>query len=383
VLLEDLAESHAVRVGDTEEEEVEGVGSNTDGAHAVVDTAGAETSLEHLEATAKVARATGNGLLKVEDDVLVDDLAVALGGVVVAKDLHGADNLDTGGLGVDEEDRVALVPGRVSGVSLGDDNVDGATGVTGTRDPPLVAVEDELVALPAGNSVAEVGSVGRGNWRPSDTHSGQEVVLVLTSVLGHREGGADLAVDKGHEVLVLLGLGAETSKDLHVSSVGSGAVHGLGHEVATVARELGNDGVLEVGETGTGALGKVLELTAREPEVPEADLLGLGLEGLEDGGDDLPALGTGLGELLVVERNGGHAVVLEERDGSGEDLLALGREVGLNLRGLLVQLYANMEWRVVVVRRRTMAQAAAPMYLVILGSKDIVIDEWIGGGESV
>lgn len=313
VFHEDLAECLALGVGDAEEHHVEGTRGDANSAHAVVDTARAKTSLEHLEATAKVTRATGDGSLEVKDDVLVNDLAVTFGGVVVAEHLHWADDLNAGGFGVDKEDGVTLVLGGVFGVGLRDDNVDGAAGVTSSRDPPLVSVEDELVAITTGNSVAQVGSVRRGD-----------------SVLGHREGGTDLAFDKGHEVLVLLSLGAKAGEDLHVSSVGGRAVHGLGHDTATVTGNLGNDGVLEVGETSTRATSEMLELTAREPEVPETDLLGASLERLENWGDDLPAVGS-LADLLVVKSLGRHAVVLEERDGGREHLETKGGEVGLNL----------------------------------------------------
>lgn len=381
VLREHLAERLALGVGDAEEQEVEGTRGNADGAHAVVDTSGAETGLEHLEAAAEVLRTTGN-VLNVDLDVVVDDLAVALGGVVVAHDGHGADDLDTGERSVKDDDRVTLVLVGVVGVGNGDDNVDGAAGVTSTRNPlrtglalaantaaesrscdathPLVAVEDELVALANGGGVAEVGGVRRGD-----------------TVLSHREGRADLAVNEAVEELVLLLVRAEASNDLcahgqsgniglrgpaarqkylltHVAGVGSRAVHGLGGKVGRVARDLSNETVLEcrvsrlfwlsaataalthleVGDTGTRATGEVLELAAREPEVPEAERLGLGLERLKDGGDRGPSLGAVGGELLVPEGLGGDAVLLDERDGLGEELGTLGGDVGGKLAAL-------------------------------------------------
>lgn len=76
--------------------------------------------------------------------------------------MHGANELDSRSVAGDNDHRLLLVLGR-RGVALAHDEVDVVAGVSGARDPPLVAVDDNLVALDAdrGLDVGGTANVGR------------------------------------------------------------------------------------------------------------------------------------------------------------------------------------------------------------------------------
>lgn len=151
-----LAERRLPGVGGLHDELVEGTLGNTDRTHAVVDTARAETTLEHLEATALAE----NNVLDRHPDVLKDHLRMSVGFVEVAKHRKVADDLDPGGVGGNKHHGLLDMAVRVLGVGLADENVELVARVGGARNPPLVAVDHVFVAdaLDAG---LDVGGVRR------------------------------------------------------------------------------------------------------------------------------------------------------------------------------------------------------------------------------
>ena len=79
--------------------------------------------------------------------------------------------------------------------------------------------------------------------------------------LGHREAGADLAVEQRLQPALLLLLGAVLGEDLHVAGVGGGAVED-GRRDAAATHQLAEHPVLPVGQAGAEAL-------VGEEQVPE------------------------------------------------------------------------------------------------------------------
>jgi len=124
----------------------------------VVDAARSQTALDDLEALAPAHEQ----VLERHAHILIDDLHVALGRIVVAKHLHRAHDLDAGRVGGDDDHALLRVAIRVVGVVLAHEQVHGAARVARARDPPLVPVDDNLVAL-LPQRRADVGGVGRGD----------------------------------------------------------------------------------------------------------------------------------------------------------------------------------------------------------------------------
>ena len=79
----------------------------------MVDSAGTETALDDLEA----ATPAEDKVALRHAHVLVDDLHVALGRVVVAEDVHRADDLDPGRVSGHDDDRLLAMAVRVVGVT--------------------------------------------------------------------------------------------------------------------------------------------------------------------------------------------------------------------------------------------------------------------------
>lgn len=233
-----------------------------------MDAAGTQTALDNLEAAALSQDHVANG----NSDIVEANVSVAMGRIVVAVDLEHSVNGDAGGVMGHEHNRLLAVRILVVGVRLAHDNVDVAARVASAARPPLLAVEDVLVAL-AANVELDVGSVGRGDLG-----------------LGHEERGANLAVHQGLEPLLLLGVVAVLGQDLHVARVGGRAVAGLGG-AARAAQPLGHEAVLEVGPAG-----RLLVVALGQEHVPQTQLLGLFLELLDDGRVALPA-GVALADL--------------------------------------------------------------------------------------
>ena len=71
-----------------------------------MDPTGSESTLNDLEPSTP---ASYQAFLFVELDIVVEDFAVSLGCIVVSKDLHGTDDLDSRVVGGDEDDGESLV----------------------------------------------------------------------------------------------------------------------------------------------------------------------------------------------------------------------------------------------------------------------------------
>src|SRR6185437_10519522 len=210
-----------------------------DRAHAVVDPARAEPRLRDREPAALVADQVGRG----HPDVAEHNLGVAaVLVVVVAEDLHAADDRHAGGVARHQDHRLLAVTagGRV-GLAHHDEDL--RLRVQRPGDPPLVAVDDVLVAV-AHDAGGDVGGV-RGR------HLG----------LGHRERGADLAVEQRPQPALLLLGGAELDEHLHVAGVRGRAVQRGGRQQQAAAGDLRERRVLQVGQPGA--------VLARQEQVPQ------------------------------------------------------------------------------------------------------------------
>lgn len=285
VLRESLAEGHACRVVGTENEELKGNLRNTDGAHAVVDTSGSETALDDLETTALAEEK----VLGRDTDVAEVDFAVTVRCVVKAIDIEGAKNSDTRGVGRNQDHGLLLVRAWVFGIGLAHDEVDLAAWVTSTRRPPFCAVEDVVIAV-TDHTEVDVGGIGRGGV-----------------ALSHQEGGAALTVEERSEPLLLLCVVTILGNGLHVASVRSGAVHGLGGNVGA-AHKLGHESIFEVGERDTLAV-----VDVGKEKVPETELLCPGLKRIDHSGVVVEeTLGVVLGHLGLEDSLGRHTLILNE-----------------------------------------------------------------------
>jgi hypothetical protein len=149
-------------------------------------------------------------------------------------------------------------------------------------------VQNVLVAL-TGNLQSNVGGITRGNIR-----------------LGHEESRANLAVEQRLEPLVLLSLGAVLCNDLHVSSVWSSTVGGLGGSAA-LAQVLGHEPVLQIAEAST-----LLEVVLGQEHVPQAKLFCTLLQVLDDGWVVAEALGCCFANLLGKDRVGRDAFFFDK-----------------------------------------------------------------------
>ncbi len=301
---ESLAEGLLALVGGTRQHEIESTLGSADGTHAVVNTTGTKTTLDDLETPAPSEHQVAQG----NTDVLVDDLAVAFRRIVIAKHLHGTDDFDTGCVGGDEDDTLLLVRIAVVGIRLAHNNVNGATRITGARDPPLVTVDDNLVALLSDGS-SDVGSIGRGD-----------------ESLRHGESRSDLTVEQRCQPCLFLLRSSVLGEHLHVACVRSTAVECLGGKVGASSCHLGDDGIFEVAEWRTN-IGVML---GGQEEVPETLGFSLLLELFNSFGDNLPSLLGVFRDLSVVKLLGGNALVVDKSNHLDKGLLSEGGELVLN-----------------------------------------------------
>jgi hypothetical protein len=256
-------------------------------AHAVVDAARPETRLGDREALALAADDVADRHADVGEPQLGVAAVVA---VVVAEHVHAADDLEAGGVALDQ-DLALLAVTRCRGIGLAHHDEDLAVGVHGAGDPPLATVDDVLVTVPD-DAELDIGGVRRRDLR-----------------LGHRERRADLAGEQGLQPLLLLLVGAEHAQHLHVAGVGRGAVEGRRPDLDAAPGELGDGRVLEVGQART-VLGGV-------EEVPESLGLRLGTDLHDDRRERPRVVGDGLLDLLLEHLLGGVDLGLHE----GRDLL--------------------------------------------------------------
>lgn len=290
-------------VVDADNEPFDGFFGGADGAHGVVDAAGAQAALDDFEAAAFAQDHAGGG----DADIVEADVAVAVGGVVVAVDGQHAVDGDAGGVGGDEEDGLLAVGVAVGGVSLAHDQVDGAAGVTGAGGPPFLihsashfqmergegkepyrSVQNVFIALPT-NIQLNISSITRRNIR-----------------LRHQKRRPYPPLQQRLQPLPLLRLIPILRQNLHITRIRRGIVRRLGRHLA-LAQVLGHQAVLEIREAG--ALGEVV---FGEEHVPEAEGAGFGFEGFDDRGVGLPSRFAGA-ELGVEEGICWDAVFFDER----------------------------------------------------------------------
>ena len=266
--------------------ELQGTLGSTDRPHAVVNPAGAKAALGNFKAAARAE----NDVLLGHAHIVEFHVHMAMGCIVHGEHVHGPDHFDPGGIHGHQDLRLLQVLGGVRvGFHHGDEDL--ATGIAGTTDVVLLAVYDPLVTFQLCLGTDIGGIRGR--------HAG----------LGHGEGGANLAIQQGLQPLLLLGLAAVLLQDFHVAGVRRRAVEALRRQVGT-PHFLRQVGVLNRGEPEAAvALG--------QEEIPQAQLLRLGLQGFQD-------LGLAIGPLPAVTGTDFVVVLLLHRDDIvGDELLYL------------------------------------------------------------
>lgn len=132
VFLQHLPKRLPRRVRYPLEHHVERTLGRPDRSHTMMNPTGSEPTLDDLEPPSPTA---DKAFLFVQPDVVVQDLAVTFGGVVVPKDLHGADDLDPRVIGRDEDDGESFMLVRVGWVGQADEDMDRVPGVSRARDP--------------------------------------------------------------------------------------------------------------------------------------------------------------------------------------------------------------------------------------------------------
>ena len=131
---QELAEGFLSGVLDAGEEPLEGLLGGADGAHGVMDSAGAQTALDDFEAASFAEDHVGGR----DAYVVEEEVAVAVGGVVEAADGEHAFDGDAGRVGGDEDDGLLFVFVGVCWVGFGHDDVDFAAHVAGAGGPPFL-----------------------------------------------------------------------------------------------------------------------------------------------------------------------------------------------------------------------------------------------------
>ena len=257
-----------------------------DGAHTVMDAAGAEAELRNLEAAAFAEQ----DIFLRHADVVEAHVHVTARRVVVTEHMHRPDHLDARRVDRHQDLRLLLARCGVR-VGLHHHDHDLAAWIAKAGDVIFLAVDDPLVAVEARGG-GDVLGVRRGNLR-----------------LGHHIGGTDFAVQQGFEPLLLLLLGADPLQHFHVAGVRRRAVHRFRAE-RILAEFGGDEGIVEVRETFAG-------LGVRQEEVPEALRLRLALdlgEQLKLLVGEAPAVGLALAGGLVFRLNRGDRFLQELAD---------------------------------------------------------------------
>lgn len=197
-----LAKGDLALVVEAVDEPLEGLLRGPDAAHGVVDAARAQAALHDLVAAALAQDDGVEGHAHVGEG----DVAVAVGGVVVAVDAEHAVHRDARRVGGDEHHGLPLVLVRVVGVGLAHGDEDLAPVVARAGRPPFAAVEEVVVPL-AFHAELDVGAVRRRNVR-----------------FRHEESRPDLSGHEGLEPPFLLSRAAVACDDFHVACIWRGTV---------------------------------------------------------------------------------------------------------------------------------------------------------------
>ena len=78
--------------------------------------------------------------------------------VVITENAHRPNDLDTGSIGRNDDYALLAVFIGVVGIALAEDEMQGASWVTSTADPPFVTVDDNFITLLT-NGGTDVGGV--------------------------------------------------------------------------------------------------------------------------------------------------------------------------------------------------------------------------------
>ena len=191
--------------------------------------------------------------------------------VVIAEHGQRPQHRDTRRVARHQDHRLLLMPRRVRvGLAHHDKNL--AARVHRARGPPFAGVDDIAAVALAPDAGLDIGRVGRGHRR-----------------LGHREGGADFAVEQRLQPPVLLLLRRVAHQRFHVAGIGGRAVERLRRD-RRAPHDLAQGRVFEIGQAGAVfALG--------QEQVPQPGGARLGLQLLHDR-RHLPAV-PGLRHLLL------------------------------------------------------------------------------------
>lgn len=177
-----------------------------------------KTPLNDFEALPPAIHKVSHG----HTDVLVDNFAVTLRRIIVAKNTHSTNDLNARCVGRDNDDALLSVPVRVLRIALAEDEVKSAARVTSTTDVPVWNFSPRFFIIPLESGTYHLWpliTISLPSWRivvrmfvASEEATARACQLVLsvglqgrlTETLGHREGGADLTVEEGHKPLLLL-----------------------------------------------------------------------------------------------------------------------------------------------------------------------------------
>src|SRR5882757_6414466 len=256
-----------------------------DGAHAVMDAAGAETALRDLKAPALAEQDVADG----NTDVFKKHLRVAMRRIVETE--HRQHLLDRDALGIARhQDLRLLLMTRRAGIGLAHHDQNLTARVADAGRPPFAAVDHVMIAV-ALDAGFDIGGIRR-------RHRG----------LGHQEGGTDLAVHQRAKPLLLVLLGAVPHQHFHVAGIGRRAIEHF-RGPADMAHLLGERRVFQIGQSRAAEF-IVLVRRRRHEHVPQTFGARLLLQILQDR-YSLPALAGFV--LLPVDRHGGPHMLVYER----------------------------------------------------------------------
>ena len=241
----------------------------------MVNTPGAQATLRNFKASAFAQQ----NMAGRHTHVLEIHFHVAVRCIVIAQHLQRAHHTHAGCVSRHQHHALLRMLGGI-GIALAHDDVDGAAWVARARNPPLVAIDHVLITL-ALNTGADIGGVARCHLR-----------------LGHRKGGADLAIEQRLEPTVTVLLRTIAGNGFHIARIRCRAVEHFGGPAYT-AHDFSQRCVFLIRQACTlhpCNLGGVL----RQKQVPQALLLGLVLQAFNQlqGRPALARLGIGFQLLL-------------------------------------------------------------------------------------
>mmetsp|Transcript_16210 Transcript_16210/g.31383 ORF Transcript_16210/g.31383 Transcript_16210/m.31383 type:complete len:436 (-) Transcript_16210:53-1360(-) len=229
--------------------------SRADQTHAMMDAAGPKACLRNFKAFAFA----GKNVLNWHNDILKENLYMALGCVRVSKGLHRAHNCNAWGVSRNKNHRLLLERGSI-GICFAHKDENLTMARPRSRDPPLTTI-DNIMPSATLDAYANVAGITTGDRR-----------------LSHGKSRLNFSIKERLEPLgFLLGI-AITSNGFHVSSIRRGAVRCLSSKfhVGACTQDFADFGILLIVEAGS-----FITFTChtcgivRKPKVPETLLFGL------------------------------------------------------------------------------------------------------------